>query len=64
MRVWENDLTSMLDRRNIEVEELSTLNRKLEKKVRNGEIKLKNAELHIKDLEQEMEHNRQAYSFL
>ena len=55
MRVRENQLTEMIDKRNREIEELNLLNRRLEQKLREEHIQAKDQEIYTNELLQEME---------
>ena len=55
MRVRENQLTEMIDKRNREIEELNLLNRKLESKLREEQIQAKDQEIYTNELLQEIE---------
>ena len=55
MRVRENQLTEMIDKRNREIEELNLLNRRLEQKLREEHIQAKDQEIYTNELLQEIE---------
>lgn len=61
MRVRENQLTEMIDKRNREIEELNLLNRRLEQKLREEHIQAKDQEIYTNELLQEIEGQKQAY---